>query len=59
MLKLQEVTGLDPAAATRMLWDTYHPNVAVWVPFAVIGVVAAIALFVFGRLARRWADMNA
>ena len=37
MVKLQEVTGLDPAAATRMLWDTYHPNVKVWIPFAVVG----------------------
>ena len=59
MIKLQEVTGLDAVAATQLLWDTYHPNVKVWVPFALVGVVAAIALWVFGRMARRWADMNA
>jgi sensor c-di-GMP phosphodiesterase-like protein len=59
MVKLQEVTGLDPVAATRMLWETYHPHLHVWVPFALIGVVAAIALWLFGRQARRWSDMNA
>jgi MFS family permease len=59
MARLQEVTGLDPVAATRMLWDTYHPNVRVWIPFAVVGVVSAIALWIFGRMAKRWTDMNA
>jgi proton-dependent oligopeptide transporter, POT family len=59
MLKLQEVTGLDPSAATRLLWDTYDPQVWVWVPFAAVGVVATIALWIFGRLAKKWSDMNA
>ncbi|HEY9172688.1 MAG TPA: MFS transporter [Verrucomicrobiae bacterium] len=59
MVKLQEVTGLDPTAATRLLWDTYTPQLKVWIPFAVVGVVAAVALWVFGRMARRWNDMNA
>ncbi len=59
MLKLQEVTGLDPVAATRLLWDTYHPQVWVWVPFAVIGLIAAVALWIFGRMAKKWSDMNA
>ncbi|MEK7707845.1 MAG: MFS transporter, partial [Verrucomicrobiota bacterium] len=59
MLKLQEVTGLDAVTATRLLWDTYHPHVWVWVPFALIGVVAAVALWIFGRMARKWSDMNA
>jgi proton-dependent oligopeptide transporter, POT family len=59
MTKLQEVTGLDPVAATRMLWETYHPNVKVWIPFAVIGVISAVALWVFGRMAKRWSDMDA
>ena len=59
MTRLQELTGLDPTAATRMLWDTYHPNVKVWIPFAVVGVVSAIALWIFGRMAKRWSDMNA
>jgi len=59
MVKLQEVTGLDATAATRLLWDTYHPHLYVWIPFAAIGVVAAVALWIFGRMARRWSDMNA
>lgn len=59
MAKLQEVTGLDPSAAAQMLWDTYHPNVKVWIPFAAVGVVSAFALWIFGRMAKRWSDMNA
>jgi MFS family permease len=57
--KLQEVLGLDAANATRLLWDTYDPQYKVWIPFAAIGVLAAIALAIYGRLAKRWADMNA
>ncbi len=59
MVKLQEVTGLDPSAATRLLWDTYDPQIWVWVPFAAVGVVATIALWIFGRMAKKWSDMNA
>lgn len=59
MTKLQEVTGLDSVAATQLLWDTYHPQVHVWIPFALIGIVAAVALWIFGRRARKWKDMNA
>ncbi len=59
MLKLQEVTGMDPVTATQTLWDTYHPNAKVWIPFACIGVVSAVALWIFGRMAKRWSDMNA
>jgi MFS family permease len=58
MAKLQEVTGLDPHAATELLWNTYSPHY-VWIPFALIGVVAAIGLWVFGQRAKRWSDMNA
>ena len=59
MAKLQEVTGLDSIAATQMLWDTYHPHLYVWIPFAAIGVVATVALWIFGRMARNWKDMDA
>jgi len=59
MAKLQEVTGQDAVAATKMLWDTYHPQLHVWIPFAAIGVLAAVALWIFGRMARKWTDMNA
>jgi len=59
MVKLQELTGLDSTAATRLLWDTYSPHIYVWVPFAMVGVVSAIALYIFARMARRWSDMDA
>jgi proton-dependent oligopeptide transporter, POT family len=57
--QLQEVTGLDAIAATQLLWDTYSPQYAVWIPFACIGVFATIALVVFGQMAKRWKDMDA
>jgi dipeptide/tripeptide permease len=58
MLKLQEVTGLDPTAATQVLWNTYSPH-QIWIPFALIGVLAAVALWIFGQRAKRWRDMDA
>lgn len=57
--QLMEWSGLDAVAATRLLWDTYNPQYAVWVPFAAVGVVATIALAIFGQMAKRWKDMNA
>ena len=58
MAKLQEVTGLDSVTVTQTLWDTYHPQY-IWIPFACIGVFAAIALYIFGQKAKKWSDMNA
>ena len=58
MQRLQQVTGLDSAAATQLLWDTYSPHY-VWIPFALIGVAAAVGLWVFNQRAKRWSDMNA
>ncbi|HVU23731.1 MAG TPA: MFS transporter [Opitutus sp.] len=58
MTKLKELTGLDSVDATRLLWDTYHPHY-IWIPFALIGVAAAIGLWIFGRMAKKWTDMNA
>ena len=46
-------------AYTALTAETYHPNAKVWIPFAVIGVIAAFGLWVFGRRAKRWSDMNA
>ena len=51
--------GIDGVAATRLLWDTYDPQYYVWLPFAAIGVVATIALAIYGQMAKRWKDMNA
>jgi hypothetical protein len=45
--------------ATRLLWDKYHPQYKVWLPFAAIGLAAIIALAIFGQMAKRWKDMNA
>ncbi len=59
MTTLQVFTGLDATGATQLLWDTYSPHLWVWIPFAAIGIVSAIGLWIFGRLARRWSDMNA
>ena len=53
-----EVAG-SPVTTTQLLWDQYDPQYKVWIPFAAIGVLAAIALAVFGQMAKRWADMNA
>jgi MFS family permease len=58
MAKLMELTNLDAVGATQLLWNTYHPHY-VWIPFALVGVVAAFGLWIFGRLARKWSDMNA
>ena len=49
----------SPKSTTRLLWKTYHPQYKVWIPFASIGVAAAIALLIFGQMAKKWADMNA
>jgi len=56
--KLQQVTGLDPNAATQLLWDTYHPALHVWLPFAAVGVVSTVALYLFSQRAKRWSDMD-
>jgi MFS family permease len=51
--------GNSGLRATQLLWDTYDPQYRVWVPFAAIGVLATIALGIFGQMAKRWKDMNA
>ncbi len=58
MAKLQEVLNLDAVQTTQLLWDTYHPHY-VWIPFAAIGLICAVALAIFGQMAKRWKDMNA
>jgi len=59
VLKLQEVTGLDPVQVTRLLWETYNPQYHVWIPFAAIGFFAIFALVIFNQMAKKWADMDA
>jgi MFS family permease len=55
---MQETLGQTGPQVTSLLWETYHPQYYVWIPFASIGVVAVVALAVYGRLARRWSEMN-
>ena len=50
--------GQTPAQATQLLWERYDPS-QVWTPFAVAGLLAAVALLVFNHYARRWEDINA
>lgn len=56
---LKQTINLNGQQATDLLWNTYQPHLYVWIPFAVIGVVAVIALIIFAKMARRWNDMNA
>jgi MFS family permease len=56
--RLTEVLGQTPEQVTRLLWDTYDPS-WVWKPFAVAGILAAAAMFVFIHFAKRWKDVNA
>jgi len=56
--KLTAMLGQSPAAVTQLLWDKYDPS-QVWTPFAMAGLLAAAALLVFNRWARRWQDINA
>jgi MFS family permease len=46
-------------STTVMLWKAYQPWFGVWTPFVAIGIVATIALGIFGQMAKRWKDMNA
>ncbi len=59
MLKLQEMTGLDASGATELLWQTYSPHWQVWIPFTLVGLFSAAALYFFGRAAKKWKDMDA
>ncbi len=56
--RLTERLGQTPAQVTRLLWDYYDPS-RVWTPFAIAGLLAAAAMFIFLRLARRWREVNA
>lgn len=59
MPALEKMLNLSSQEATTLLWDTYSPNLTVWLPFAAIGVVSAIALIIFSQMAKKWKDMNA
>ena len=56
---LKQTLNLGGSDATRLLWDTYNPQFHVWIPIAVIGFLAIIALIIFNQMAKKWSDMNA
>jgi proton-dependent oligopeptide transporter, POT family len=56
--KLTEMLGQNPAEVTQLLWNKYDPS-CVWTPFAIAGLIAAIALFAFNHFATKWQDVNA
>lgn len=45
---VQRASGLDPGAATAMLWRTYHPY-QVWYPFAAVGIASAVGIWLYAR----------
>lgn len=53
MEAMQRASGLDPVAATSMLWSTYHPY-RVWYLFVGVGVASAIGLFLYARWVRKY-----
>ena len=53
METLQKTLNLDPNAATRLLWDAYHPW-QLWIPFALIGIASAVGIFFYARWVRRY-----
>ena len=54
---LMRTVGQDANAVTRLLWDTYRPY-QVWYPFAAIGLASLVGVVVFGRISRRWKDLD-
>jgi dipeptide/tripeptide permease len=56
--RLTEVLGQSPAQVTQLLWDKYDPS-QVWTPFALAGLLAALALCAFNHFAKKWEDVNA
>jgi hypothetical protein len=57
-VRLTEMLGQTPAQVTQLLWDKYDPS-RVWTLFAMAGLAAALVMYAFINLARRWQDVNA
>ncbi|MCB9740471.1 MAG: hypothetical protein H6747_14505 [Deltaproteobacteria bacterium] len=54
---LKAELGQSGAAVTDLLWQTYSPW-KIWFVFAAIGLMSAVGLWIFARMARRWDDLN-
>ncbi len=48
--KLQELTGLNPEAAAKLLWVTYDPWI-LFIPFIVLGIISAIGMYFYSKYA--------
>ncbi len=48
MNKLMEVTKLNSADATNLLWANYHPY-RPWFIFAAVGIASAVGMYFYGR----------
>jgi POT family proton-dependent oligopeptide transporter len=48
MEALQNALHLDASAATKLLWDTYHPY-TLWYPFCLVGIGSAVGTFLYAR----------
>ena len=53
METLQRVTGLDAVRATQLLWNDYQPW-KLWIPFASVGIVSAIAIWLYSLWVRKY-----
>jgi POT family proton-dependent oligopeptide transporter len=53
MARLEEVTKLDPTAATTLLWSTYRPY-QFWYLFIGLGLASAVGMVLYARVAATW-----
>ena len=58
MAALQDFTHMDARGATQLLWDMYHPY-TFWYPFVAVGLLSAVGMLIYARLALRWTTENA
>jgi dipeptide/tripeptide permease len=58
MAAFEKATKLDAVGATQLLWDRYHPATFWWI-FVAVGIVSAVAMMGYARIARRWTTENA
>jgi MFS family permease len=55
---LMAATHTDARAATALLWDAYHPY-TVWYGFVAVGLLTAVGMIVYARVAKSWTRENA
>jgi POT family proton-dependent oligopeptide transporter len=55
METLVRVAGSTHREMTQILWNLYHPF-KVWIPFAAVGVISALAMLFYSRWVRRYEE---